>query len=58
MNNIESIIDKVRQLRDADHHVCEYELWQQNGEPDVDKVPTCSCLEYDRVIDALEALRG
>lgn len=58
MNNIESIIERIRQLRDADHHVCEYDRWQQNGEPDVDTVPACSCLKYDQVIDDLKALKG
>ena len=56
MNNIESIIEKVRQLRDSDSHVCEYDVWQQNGEPDGDTIPICSCEQYDKVIDELEKL--
>lgn len=57
MNNIESIIEKVRQLRDADSHVCEYDVWQQNGEPDGDTIPICSCEQYDQVIDELQKLQ-
>ena len=56
MNNIESIIKKVRQLRDADSHVCEYDVWQRNGEPNVETVPECSCEQYDQVIDELKRL--
>lgn len=58
MTTISSIIENLKRLRDADSHVCEYDVWQQNGEPDVDTVPTCSCLKYDQVIDDLEALKG
>ena len=56
MNNIESIIEKVIQLRDADSHVCEYDVWQRNGEPNVETVPVCSCEQYDQVIDELQKL--
>jgi hypothetical protein len=56
MNNIESIIEKVRNLRDSDSHVCQYDIWQQNGEPNVKTVPVCSCEQYDQVIDELTKL--
>ena len=56
MNNIESIIKKIKILRDSDSHVCEYDVWQRNGEPDVDMVPVCSCEQYDQVIDELQKL--
>jgi hypothetical protein len=54
MNNIESIIEEVIRLRDSDSHVCEYHVWQQNGEPNTEKVPVCSCEQYDQVIDRLD----
>ena len=53
---IETIIEKVRILRDSESHVCQYDVWQQNGEPPVDKIPSCSCHEYDRLIDDLDKL--
>jgi len=55
MNNIKSIIEKIKKLRDADSHVCEYDVWQQNGEPE-GAIPTCSCEQYDQVVDELEKL--
>ena len=54
--DIEEIIEKVRNLRDSDSHVCEYDVWQRNGEPNVETVPVCSCEQYDQVIDELEKL--
>lgn len=56
MNNIESIIKKIKILRDSDSHVCEYDVWQQNGEPNTETVPVCSCEQYDQVIDELQKL--
>ena len=37
MNNIESIIKKIKILRDSDSHVCEYHVWQQNGRTEYGK---------------------
>jgi hypothetical protein len=54
--DIEEIIEKVKNLRDSDSHVCQYDVWQQNGEPHVETVPACSCEQYDQVIDALQKL--
>jgi len=33
---IESIMQDVRDLRDADFHVCKHSEWQSKGEPDGD----------------------
>jgi len=45
---IEEIQEDIRSLRDSDNHVCQ-----------ADKVDGgyCSCEEYDRVIDRLDALK-
>ena len=56
-NRIEDIIQSVRDLRDADFHVCNYSEWQAKGEPDTTDDITCSCNEFDAVIDKLEELK-
>ena len=50
---IEDIIEDIRELRDADFHVCSHSEWQSKGEPDTDEDITCSCEEFDKVIDKL-----
>ena len=52
-DKIEDIIQSVRDLRDADFHVCKHSEWQSKGEPDTDEDITCSCEEFDKVIDKL-----
>ena len=54
---IESIMQDVRDLRDADFHVCKHSEWQSKGEPDGDEDITCSCGEFDAVLDKLEKLK-
>ena len=54
--NIEDIMQDIRDLRDADFHVCNYSKWQSNGEPNSDEDITCSCVEFDNVIDKLQKL--
>jgi hypothetical protein len=55
MQKIEDIIENVRELRDADYHVCNYSVWQSKGEPQDTKDNTdCSCEDFDLVIDKLE----
>tara|TARA_R100000353_G_scaffold143801_1_gene102908 strand:+ start:254 stop:478 length:225 start_codon:yes stop_codon:yes gene_type:complete len=56
-NRIEDIIQSIRDLRDADFHVCNYSEWQSKGEPDTTDDITCSCNEFDAVIDKLEELK-
>lgn len=53
--NIEEIIEKVRELRDADTHVCKHSVWQEAGEPDTTDDIHCSCHDYDEIIDELQA---
>ena len=53
---IENIIQDVRDLRDADYHVCNHAEWQSKGEPDTKDDITCSCEDFDLVIDKLELL--
>ena len=50
---LEDIIEDIRELRDADFHVCSHSEWQSKGEPDTDEDITCSCEEFDKVIDKL-----
>ena len=54
---IEDIIQSVRDLRDADFHVCKHSEWQSKGEPDTIDDITCTCGEFDAVIDELEKLK-
>ena len=54
---LEDIIEDIRELRDADFHVCKYSEWQSKGEPDTTDDITCSCGEFDAVIDKLEKLK-
>ena len=56
-DTIEDIMQEIRDLRDADFHVCKYSEWQAEGEPETDKDTTCTCGEFDKVIDKLEALK-
>ena len=56
-DKIEDIIQSIRDLRDADFHVCNYSEWQAKGEPDTDEDITCTCNEFDAVIDELEKLK-
>ena len=56
-DKIEDIIQSIRDLRDADFHVCKYSEWQSKGEPDTDEDITCTCNEFDVVIDELESLK-
>ena len=53
---IEDIIENVRELRDADYHVCNHAEWQSKGEPDTKDNIDCSCEDFDLVIDKLELL--
>ena len=50
---LEDIIEDIRELRDADFHVCSHSEWQSKGEPNTDEDITCSCEEFDKVIDKL-----
>ena len=54
---IEDIIQEIRDLRDADFHVCKHSEWQAKGEPETEEDTTCSCEEFDKVIDKLETLK-
>ena len=56
-DKIEDIIQSIRDLRDEDFHVCKYSEWQSKGEPDTDDDITCTCNEFDVVIDELESLK-
>ena len=53
---IKNIIQDVRDLRDADYHVCNHAEWQAKGEPHTKDDITCSCEDFDLVIDKLELL--
>jgi len=53
---LENIIQDIRELRDSDFHVCKYSEWQAKGEPDTDEDTTCSCGEFDAVIDKVREL--
>tara|TARA_R110002020_G_scaffold21451_3_gene72900 strand:+ start:601 stop:804 length:204 start_codon:yes stop_codon:yes gene_type:complete len=55
-DKIEDIIQNVRDLRDADFHVCKHSEWQSK-EPDTTDDITCTCGEFDAVIDELEKLK-
>ena len=46
-DKIEDIIQSVRDLRDADFHVCKHSEWQAKGEPDTEEDITCTCGEFD-----------
>ncbi len=56
-DEIEDCRKSVRDVRDADVHVCNYSEWQAKGEPDTDEDITCTCNEFDAVIDELEKLK-
>lgn len=58
MDLIDSVMDEIASLRDADSHVCAYEASQQEGAPCQDSPPVCSCHRYDHVIDDLQMLKG
>ena len=45
---LEKIMQDIRDLRDADSHVCEYDAIGDDG--------YCSCQDYDSVIDAIQTL--
>ena len=36
VSSVEDIIEDIRELRDADFHVCSHSEWQSKGEPDTD----------------------
>ena len=55
-DTIEDIMQEIRDLRDADFHVCKYSEWQSKGEPDTTEDITCTCQEFDKVIDKIEDL--
>lgn len=55
---IEDIIEDIRELRDADFHVCKHSEWQSKGEPETTDDITCTCGEFDKVIDKLEELKS
>ena len=57
INKLDDIMEDIRNLRDADFHVCKYSEWQSKGEPDTDEDITCSCGEFDAVLDKLEELK-
>ena len=54
---LEDIIQNFIYLRDADLHVCKHSEWQSKGEPDTTDDITCTCGEFDAVIDELEKLK-
>ena len=56
-DTIEDIMQEIRDLRDADFHVCKYSEWQAKGELETGEDTTCTCGEFDKVIDKLEALK-
>ena len=51
---LEDIIEDIRELRDADFHVCKYSEWQSKGEPDTNENIECTCGIYDEALDKLE----
>ena len=55
---IEDIIENVRDLRDADYHVCNHSVWQSKGEPDTNENIDCTCGKYDEILDQLETIKG
>lgn len=57
MNKLEEIIESIRELRDADFHVCPYDEWQNDKNLDLDHEPKCTCHHFDAVIDELEKLK-
>ena len=62
---IEDIMQMVRDLRDADYHVCPEAKWEADGCPEVDENGevigkwdvACSCNDFDQVIDRLRELK-
>ena len=50
---IEDIIADISELRDADFHVCSHSEWHSTGAPNTAADITCSCEEFDKVIDKL-----
>ena len=55
---IEDIIEDIRELRDADFHVCAHSEWQAKGEPETDENIKCSCNNFDQVMDKLEDIKN
>ena len=47
--NMEEIIQDIRNLRDADYHVCPN---------DTDNTLKCTCEYFDQVIDKLQAMKN
>ena len=54
---LEDIIEDIRELRDADFHVCPHSEWQSKGEPDTTDDIECTCNRFDTVIDKVEELK-
>ena len=48
---LEDIIEDIRELRDADYHVCPHSEWQSKGEPNTTDDIECTCNHFDHVID-------
>ena len=55
INKLEKIMQDIRDFRDETY--CAYSEWQSKGEPDTTDDITCSCGEFDAVIDKLEKLK-
>ena len=59
---LENIMEDIRELRDADFHVCPHAEWQSKGEPEKDETGEiigkydveCSCNKFDEVINKIE----
>ena len=59
---LEDIMEDIRELRDADFHVCPHAEWQSKGEPEKDESGEiigkydveCSCNKFDEVINKIE----
>ena len=59
---LEDIAEDIRELRDADFHVCPHAEWQSKGEPEKDERGEiigkydveCSCNKFDEVINKIE----
>ena len=54
---IEEIKQDIRDLRDADFHVCPHSVWQSKGEPDGNDDITCTCENFDVGNDKLAKLK-
>ena len=56
---IDDIIQDIRNLRDADFHVCPHEQYQDDPSSYfTEHVPACTCEHFDQVIDKLEELKN